>query len=159
MFLILSAARLVSFAVGFVMPSSRDGEELRGVVSCWGAAHLQGACTCTTVPHTSTRVRHLLLLLLLLLDSSCEPINHRISGDGKWMVLVGISDITSDCIQSQGTMQLFSIECSASQPIEGHTAAFAELKLDGHQFPISSHSGLPPGPRYRFSVILIKARL
>ena len=35
----------------------------------------------------------------------------------------------------KGAMQLYSIERSVSQPIEGHAAAFAELKLDGHQFP------------------------
>ena len=35
------------------------------------------------------------------------------------------------CLQ----MQLYSVDRSVSQPIEGHAAAFAELKLDGHQFP------------------------
>ena len=32
-------------------------------------------------------------------------------------------------------MQLYSKEQGVSQPIEGHAAAFAELKLDGHQNP------------------------
>lgn len=30
-------------------------------------------------------------------------------------------------------MQLYSRERGVSQPIEGHAASFAELKLDGHQ--------------------------
>lgn len=30
-------------------------------------------------------------------------------------------------------MQLYSKERGVSQPIEGHAASFAELKLDGHQ--------------------------
>ena len=73
--------------------------------------------------------------ILLLRDTSNEIINYRISGNGEWIVLVGIAGNTSDCVQIQGAMQLFSIERSVSQPIEGHAAAFAELKLDGHQFP------------------------
>lgn len=32
-------------------------------------------------------------------------------------------------------MQLYSKERGVSQPIEGHAAAFAELKLDGCQLP------------------------
>ena len=32
-------------------------------------------------------------------------------------------------------MQLYSRDRSVSQPIEGHAASFAELKLDGHQHP------------------------
>ena len=62
-------------------------------------------------------------------------------------------------------MQLYSIERSVSQPIEGRAPAFAELKLDGHQFPtklftfaVKTATGAL-GPRYRLSVILVKARL
>lgn len=32
-------------------------------------------------------------------------------------------------------MQLYSRDRGVSQPIEGHAAAFAELKLDGNQHP------------------------
>ena len=32
-------------------------------------------------------------------------------------------------------MQLYSRQCGVSQLIEGHAAAFAEVKLDGHQKP------------------------
>jgi clathrin heavy chain len=32
-------------------------------------------------------------------------------------------------------MQLFSRDRGVSQPIEGHAAAFAEIKQDGHQAP------------------------
>jgi clathrin heavy chain len=35
----------------------------------------------------------------------------------------------------KGAMQLYSKDRAVSQPIEGHAAAFAELKLDGHQSP------------------------
>ena len=52
------------------------------------------------------------------------------------MVLVGISGNTTNpsAFKVKGAMQLYRIERSVSQRIEGHAAAFAELKLDGHQF-------------------------
>ena len=49
-------------------------------------------------------------------------------------MLVSIVGNTSVCVRAKGAMQLCNIERSASQPIEGHAAAFAELKLDGHYF-------------------------
>ncbi|EKM49484.1 uncharacterized protein PHACADRAFT_264985 [Phanerochaete carnosa HHB-10118-sp] len=64
-----------------------------------------------------------------------QIINYRASADEKWLVLVGISGNTTNpsAFKVKGAMQLYSRERSVSQPIEGHAASFAELKLDGHQ--------------------------
>ncbi|KAI5123544.1 hypothetical protein M0805_006703 [Coniferiporia weirii] len=69
--------------------------------------------------------------------AGAQIINYRISGDEKWMVLVGIAGNTTNpsAFKVKGAMQLYSVDRSVSQPIDGHAAAFAELKLDGHQFP------------------------
>lgn len=66
-----------------------------------------------------------------------QIINYRASADEKWLVLVGISGNPTNpsAFKIKGSMQLFSRERGVSQPIEGHAAAFAELKLDGHQHP------------------------
>lgn len=66
-----------------------------------------------------------------------QIINYRCSADEKWLVLVGISGNTTNpsAFKIKGSMQLYSRDRSVSQPIEGHAAAFAELKLDGHQHP------------------------
>lgn len=66
-----------------------------------------------------------------------QIINYRASGDEKWLVLVGISGNTTNpsAFKVKGAMQLYSRERGVSQPIEGHAASFAELKLDGHQHP------------------------
>lgn len=57
----------------------------------------------------------------------CQIINYRASLDQKWLVLIGISAQQNRVV---GSMQLYSKERGVSQPIEGHAAAFAELKLD-----------------------------
>ncbi|KAI0265706.1 hypothetical protein BC834DRAFT_843555 [Gloeopeniophorella convolvens] len=64
-----------------------------------------------------------------------QIINYRISADEKWMVLIGISGnaVNPSAFKVKGAMQLYSRERGVSQPIEGHAAAFAEVKLDGHQ--------------------------
>src|SRR5258708_16288712 len=64
-----------------------------------------------------------------------QIINYRISADEKWMVLIGISGNTANpsAFKVKGSMQLYSRERAVSQPIEGHAAAFAEVKLDGNQ--------------------------
>ena len=51
------------------------------------------------------------------------------------MVLVGITGNTANpsAFKVKGAMQLYSRERGVSQPIEGHAAAFAEIKLDGNQ--------------------------
>lgn len=94
-----------------------------------------------------------------------QIINYRVNSDEKWMVLVGISSQVrkSDgsklkikfcifnvhkltrlfCIlhhilkngRVAGAMQLYSKARGVSQPIEGHAASFAELKLDGANSP------------------------
>ena len=64
-----------------------------------------------------------------------QIINYRVTPDEKWMVVVGISGNASNpsAFKIKGAMQLYSRERGVSQPIEGHAAAFAEIKLDGHQ--------------------------
>ncbi|KAG7443630.1 clathrin heavy chain [Guyanagaster necrorhizus] len=66
-----------------------------------------------------------------------QIINYRATPDDKWLVLVGISGNTTNpsAFRVKGSMQLYSRDRGVSQAIEGHAAAFAELKLDGHQKP------------------------
>ncbi|KAI8074164.1 putative CHC1-clathrin heavy chain [Gongronella butleri] len=61
-----------------------------------------------------------------------QIINYRVSSDEKWMVLVGIAGQNGRVV---GAMQLYSKDRGVSQPIEGHAAAFAELKLEGAASP------------------------
>ncbi|EGN91992.1 hypothetical protein SERLA73DRAFT_99912 [Serpula lacrymans var. lacrymans S7.3] len=67
--------------------------------------------------------------------SGAQIINYRVSSDEKWLVLIGISGNTTNpsAFKVKGAMQLYSRERGVSQPIEGHAASFAEIKLDGHQ--------------------------
>jgi len=62
-----------------------------------------------------------------------QIINYRVTPDEKWLVLVGISSNTSNPagFKVKGAMQLYSKERGVSQPIEGHAASFAELRLEG----------------------------
>lgn len=66
-----------------------------------------------------------------------QIINYRASADGKWMVLIGISSNTVDAnaFRIKGSMQLYSKERGVSQPIDGHAAAFAELKTQDANVP------------------------
>lgn len=67
-----------------------------------------------------------------------QIINYRVSPDEKWMVLVGISGNTSgqpNAFKVKGSMQLYSKDRGVSQPIEGHAAAFADLKTDSAPNP------------------------
>ncbi|KAG0240040.1 hypothetical protein BGX31_002304 [Mortierella sp. GBA43] len=57
-----------------------------------------------------------------------QIINYRMNSEEKWMVLCGISSKEG---RVAGSMQLYSKDRGVSQPIEGHAAAFADLKLDG----------------------------
>ncbi|ETW78923.1 hypothetical protein HETIRDRAFT_155976 [Heterobasidion irregulare TC 32-1] len=84
----------------------------------------------TTTPPQKVFDRHATL-------AGCQIINYRISADEKWMVLIGISGNSTNpsAFKVKGSMQLYSRERGVSQPIEGHAAAFAEVKLDGHQHP------------------------
>ncbi|KAG8220859.1 hypothetical protein J3R82DRAFT_2354 [Butyriboletus roseoflavus] len=67
--------------------------------------------------------------------AGAQIINYRVSSDEKWLVLIGISSNSTNpsAFKVKGAMQLYSRERGVSQPIEGHAASFAELKLDGHQ--------------------------
>ncbi|KAJ3510506.1 hypothetical protein NLJ89_g4628 [Agrocybe chaxingu] len=69
--------------------------------------------------------------------AGCQIINYRVAPDEKWLVLVGISGNSTNpsAFKIKGSMQLYSRERGVSQPIEGHAASFAEMKLDGHQKP------------------------
>lgn len=60
-----------------------------------------------------------------------QIINYRASSDEKWLVLVGIaSNNAPDGFKVKGSLQLYSKERGVSQPIEGHAAAFANIKLE-----------------------------
>ncbi|KAJ3382198.1 hypothetical protein HDU84_004560 [Entophlyctis sp. JEL0112] len=59
--------------------------------------------------------------------TGAQILNYRVSPDEKWMLVVGISSQDSRIV---GSMQLYSKEKGVSQALEGHAAAFAELKLD-----------------------------
>mmetsp|Transcript_18442 Transcript_18442/g.51982 ORF Transcript_18442/g.51982 Transcript_18442/m.51982 type:complete len:1203 (-) Transcript_18442:1971-5579(-) len=63
-----------------------------------------------------------------------QIINYKTSAKENWMVLVGIKSEpgTNRII---GAMQLYSKEKNVSQPIEGHAAAFHEMKLEGATTP------------------------
>lgn len=69
--------------------------------------------------------------------SGTQIINYRVTPDEKWLVLIGISSNATNpsAFKVKGSMQLYSRDRGVSQAIEGHAAAFAELKLDGHQKP------------------------
>lgn len=62
-----------------------------------------------------------------------QIINYRVTPDDKWLVLIGISSNTTNPagFKVKGAMQLYSRERGVSQPIEGHAASFAQLRLDG----------------------------
>lgn len=61
-----------------------------------------------------------------------QIINYRVSGDEKWAALVGISANTvAGGFKVKGSIQLYSRDRGVSQPIEGHAASFAEIRLDG----------------------------
>ncbi|KZT27788.1 clathrin heavy chain 1 [Neolentinus lepideus HHB14362 ss-1] len=70
--------------------------------------------------------------------AGAQIINYRASSDEKWLVLVGISGNSTNpsAFKVQGRMQLYSRERGVSQPIEGHAAAFAEMKIEGHSKPV-----------------------
>ena len=69
--------------------------------------------------------------------AGAQIINYRATEDEKWLVLVGISGNANNpaAFKVKGAMQLYSRDRAVSQPIEGHAAAFAEVKLDGCQHP------------------------
>ncbi|KAK9470001.1 uncharacterized protein V1510DRAFT_309136 [Dipodascopsis tothii] len=60
--------------------------------------------------------------------SGSQIISYRVNDDGKWSVLVGISQQNGRVV---GNMHLYSIERKQSQAIEGHAASFASMRLEG----------------------------
>jgi clathrin heavy chain len=68
---------------------------------------------------------------------NAQIINYRVTPNGKWQVLVGISGNAESPSESKvkGNMQLYNTARGISQPIEGHAAAFAEIMQDGNQNP------------------------
>ncbi|KAK9455049.1 hypothetical protein V1511DRAFT_510868 [Dipodascopsis uninucleata] len=60
--------------------------------------------------------------------SGSQIINYRVEPDGKWSVLIGISQQQGRVV---GNMQLYSLDRKQSQAIEGHAAAFGTLRMDG----------------------------
>jgi clathrin heavy chain len=59
--------------------------------------------------------------------AGAQIINYRVNSEEKWCLLIGISAQDGRVV---GNMQLYSKEKGVSQPLEGHAASFAEIKLD-----------------------------
>jgi clathrin heavy chain len=64
---------------------------------------------------------------------NAQIINYRVSQDGKWCVLGGIAPGANGVVN--GSMQLYNFEKKLSQPLQGHAAAFAVLKIPGRDDP------------------------
>jgi len=67
------------------------------------------------------------------LGPNTQIINYRVSPDGKWCLLGGISAGAGGTVD--GNMQLYSMEKKVSQHLTGHAAAFATIKLPGRDDP------------------------
>ncbi|WIA40738.1 hypothetical protein OEZ86_004423 [Tetradesmus obliquus] len=68
--------------------------------------------------------------------AGAQIISYRTSPDGKWCVLIGITQGAPERPQlARGLMQLFSIEQQKSQPLEAHAAAFSTVKFAGRDAP------------------------
>lgn len=64
------------------------------------------------------------------IGEGCQIINYQVSVDNKWCLLCGISaGATPGTIA--GTMQLYSIEKTVSQMLQGHSGCFSVLKVPG----------------------------
>jgi len=67
------------------------------------------------------------------LGANTQIINYRVSPDGKWCILGGISAGQGGNVN--GNMQLYNIERKLSQPLEGHAAGFATINIRGRADP------------------------
>jgi len=67
------------------------------------------------------------------LAAGSQIINYKVSPDGKWCLLIGISQGEGGTIQ--GTMQLYSAEKGVSQVLSGHTGTFAMIRVPGREDP------------------------
>jgi clathrin heavy chain len=74
----------------------------------------------------------------------CQIINYRTDHNMQWLLFTGISAQES---RVAGRMQLYSVECKVSQPIEGHAACFAQFKLDANKEPSTIFSYSVRGPQ------------
>lgn len=63
-----------------------------------------------------------------------QIINYQVSGDGKWCLLCGISAGGAPGVIN-GNMQLYSIEKSVSQMLQGHSGVFSVIKIPGRDEP------------------------
>ena len=68
------------------------------------------------------------------LTDGTQIINYHVSGDAKWCLLCGISAGGAPGVIN-GTMQLYSVEKSVSQMLQGHAGAFTVLKVPGRAEP------------------------
>ena len=68
------------------------------------------------------------------ITTGTQIINYQVSNDGKWCLLCGISAGGSPGVIN-GTMQLFSIERSVSQMLQGHTGVFTTISVPGRSDP------------------------
>lgn len=62
--------------------------------------------------------------------NGCQIINYRTDHKQQWLLLIGISAQQNRVV---GAMQLYSVEKSCSQPIEGHAASFARFQMEGNR--------------------------
>ncbi|XP_052799868.1 clathrin heavy chain 1 isoform X2 [Mya arenaria] len=74
----------------------------------------------------------------------CQIINYRTDPKQQWLLLIGISAQQNRVV---GAMQLYSVERKVSQPIEGHAAAFASLKVDNNPNPSTIFCFAVRGPQ------------
>lgn len=63
-----------------------------------------------------------------------QVINYQVSGDGKWCLLCAISAGATPGVIN-GAMQLYSIEKSVSQMLQGHCGVFSVIKVPGRDEP------------------------
>lgn len=68
------------------------------------------------------------------LTEGTQIINYQVSGDGKWCLLCGISAGATPGVIN-GNMQLYSIEKSVSQMLQGHTGVFSVINVPGRDEP------------------------
>ncbi|PJF16663.1 Clathrin heavy chain [Paramicrosporidium saccamoebae] len=64
--------------------------------------------------------------------AGCQIISYRTDSTGRWLLLVGIIAQHGRVV---GAMQLYNMDRGVSQAIEGHTGGFAEVMLEGAQYP------------------------
>ena len=83
-----------------------------------------------------------------------QIINYDVSDDGKWCLIGGIAAGANNTIN--GNMQLYSLEKKVSQPLTGHAAAFAKLKLPGRDDEaqvLVFHQQAPGSPEQKIYVM------